>query len=170
MSKLILTEQSSTPATATTGKSALYFRTDGILRSIDDTGTVTTYSGATFGSEFYEYSSDAESSTTSTTYQTKLTGSPTLTSGNKYRIGFSAQLRNSGSSNSFSAEFSINGETTWVALREQVADTDTDFAGGFHYYTPGSTGVKNLTIKYKRTGTTGTVYITYAKIEVWRVS
>lgn len=47
MSQIVFTEQASTPATPTTGKVRLYFGSDGILRSIDDTATIQVYTGVT---------------------------------------------------------------------------------------------------------------------------
>ena len=168
MSKIILTEQSSAASTPSSGKVAVYCHTDGKLRSVDDAGAVSIYT-TVFGTEFYEYDSDGEDSTTSTSYQTKLTGSPTLTTGQTYRIGFSAKGRSTGVCRP-DFEFSINGDKTWTYTKNLVADGDPDMIGGFHYYSPGSTGAKTLTIKYKCAVASGTTYISEAKIEVWRVS
>jgi hypothetical protein len=43
MSKIILTEQSSTPATPTSAKVTIYVGTNGLIKSVDDTGLVTEY-------------------------------------------------------------------------------------------------------------------------------
>lgn len=43
MSKIVLTEQGSTPATPSTSKVRVYVGSDGLLRSVDDAGTVTAY-------------------------------------------------------------------------------------------------------------------------------
>jgi len=122
-----------------------------------------------FGSNAQEGSSDAESSTTSGTFQQKLritTGS--LPSG-KYRIGWSYEWHKSGLTD-FVSQVQVNDTTTIMSGYEEAPDAGSDQwfpRSGFYYYT--GSGVLNIDLDY-HDGGADTAYIRRARLEIWRVS
>lgn len=70
MSNIVLTGQGSAPLTPTSGKVRVYVGTDGILRSVDSAGTVTTYSAGITQEQVEDYVGNllADSSSVNVTY------------------------------------------------------------------------------------------------------
>ena len=123
-----------------------------------------------FGSESAETSSDAEATNATTTYSDKISyTTASLTSGRKYRIGWSYEGKalNAGEQ----TEFNVEVDGTSISLIEIKDNYYNGTQGGFYYYTPGTTGTKVIKIQHRvKTGTTGTSYIKNARIDIWRVS
>ena len=127
---------------------------------------------STFGSEFQQASSDAQSTTTSTTFQQKLrmtTGS--LPSGT-YRIAWYYEYHLTSTSYDQRGRVQINDTITIQEIREESQDSGSDQwypCGGFYYHT--GSGVLNIDIDFCRSSSEGgTAYIRNARLEIWRVS
>lgn len=119
--------------------------------------------------EFDDAESEGESSTTSTSEQTKVTiTTPSLPLG-KYRIGWYYEWN--GSSGSQDVEVQVyDGGTVLARHEEAPEDTDAwDGQGGFKYISSIS-GVHNFYIKYKTQSSSATARIRRARLEIWRVS
>jgi len=123
----------------------------------------------TFGSEFYEESSDGESSTTSSSWQEKIEiENLDIGPAGKYRVGWYAEIRNSSTSGSVEARVLVGGTTVALEVLEpQDGSNYYDFSG-FYYYTHVS-GTVDIEINWRQIDT-GTAYIRRARIEIWRVS
>lgn len=110
--------------------------------------------------------SEGESSTTSTTLQTKVTLNPTIGTAGTYRLGYTMEVSNS--ANGVLSEIEVMLDGVVVALPTMEADNDyLAFAGFVHQSL--STGSRTATIKY-RVQTTGTCLIRRARLELSRVS
>jgi hypothetical protein len=135
----------------------------------DGTCSWQTPSGGIFGSEQAETSTDAEATNATTTYSDRIDyTTASLTSGRKYRIGFSFQGKTANPGEQ--GDYIVEVDSTTRADIE-VKDNYYSTYGGFYYFTPGSTGTKSIKIRYRvKTGTTGTAYIKNARIEIWRVA
>lgn len=135
-----------------------------------DTVTFAASGGASvFGNEFEEASSDTESSTTSSTWQTKLSHTTaSLTNGSKYRIGYSFEVRNSDTSGEVLVDVEIDGVDV-AEMRYEPQDTDNYIMQSGFYYSDTLSGATTIAIKYSQSGY-GTAYIKKARIEIWRVS
>lgn len=109
--------------------------------------------------------SEGESSTTSTTLQTKVTlTSSNLTSGT-YRLGYCFEISNSSNSVLSEAEVMLDG----VIVGLMTFESDNDYHMGCSFVHQNLSGVVTATIKY-RVQTTGTCLIRRARLELWRVS
>ena len=122
-----------------------------------------------FNNEHQEASNDIESATTSSTYITKLTmTTPNLPEG-KYRIGWSAEVKNS--SNSGCTKLQTHIDSTIIAESQMGTANTEDWQprNGFYYIT--LSGVNNIYIDYS-TGYTSncTATIRRARLEIWRIS
>jgi hypothetical protein len=111
--------------------------------------------------------SDAESSTTSTTYQNKVSLSTPATAGT-YRIGYTMEF-NAGSNNK-DVQVRLYDNTNAVDIGQNSQQTNSNanwfsFAG-FHYFTQGAT-ITQFILQY-RAGT-ATCSVRNAEIEIWRV-
>ena len=121
------------------------------------------------GSFFQNAISDGESTTTSTTPQTKLTlTTPSLPSGN-YRLGWYYEWGGSDVAQDVEVEV-LDGAT--VLSRTELAPEATDaYAGvGGFYYLNAISGVRTITIKYDSEVGTATAKIRRARLEFWRMS
>jgi len=111
------------------------------------------------------------STTTSTTFQTKLTlTTPTIPAGD-YRIGWSFQWGGSDATKSFVFRVYLDDTTEIDLLRMQPTNggsSQRSPAGGFHYITL-TNAVHNFKIQY-RAATSGTARIDEAKLELWRIT
>ncbi len=117
--------------------------------------------------EFQYASSDAESSTTSTTLQTKVTlTTPSIPAGD-YRLGWTWE--GSHSNSGIIAEFEVAFDGVVVALPTFEYDDDYLAYGGFVVQTLAS-GARTATIKYRTQTATGTALIRRARLEFWRIT
>lgn len=119
---------------------------------------------STFGSQFYQNSSDSESSTTSGYWQTKLTLTTDSLPSGTYRLGYTFEVSNG--SNGVLTEIEVKLDGDVVANPTMESDNDFLLFGGFAYAT--LSGVVTATIKYK--AQSGTAKIRRARLELWRVS
>jgi len=136
-----------------------------------DTVTFAASGGAAYGAGFEESSSDSESSTTSSYKQTKLSHTTaSLTSGHKYRIGYSFECKNSSDSGKVLVDVEIDGTDIGNTYYQPGEDCSNNYImqSGF-YYSDSLSGAETITIKFSNSGY-GTAYIKKARIEIWRVS
>ncbi len=125
--------------------------------------------GGVFGNNFQQANNDAESSTTSSTFQQKLRmTTPSLPSGT-YRIGYSVEGRCNSTSVALAIQVQINDTTTIAeALVESQDVANYDQYNGFYYYT--GSGVLNIDIDYRSSSGGTTSFTRRARLEIWRVS
>lgn len=115
-------------------------------------------------------SNDAESSSTSTSWLQKVTlATPILQSGVQYRIGWSAEVKGSSTSQKTKVQLQL-GDSITFAASEITAKASTDYVtiSGFYYYT--GTGISlNIDMDYCSSNPSNTAYIRRARLEIWRV-
>lgn len=123
-----------------------------------------------FGSEFQEASSLGLSSTTSTTFQNKLTlVTPALPAGN-YRIGWSYSWSYGSTGNDFEARVTLNAVDIMNHAQEPK-DAGTDQLHrhtGFEYQA--ISGINTIELDYRTDSGGVTAWIQRARLEIWRVS
>lgn len=125
-----------------------------------------------YGTQHTEVESLGESTTTSTTFQNKLTLTTPSVPAGRYRVGWSFTWRYSNGSNDLRARILEDGSTTRWEMRQEPQDTGSDQqhpADGFAYINL-TAGVHNFNLEY--CGSTGgsTAGISQARLEFWRVS
>jgi len=127
-----------------------------------------------FGTEFEEFSSIPESSTTSSSFQSKLSVTTALKPAGKYRIMFNAQATNKDGDKATEVEFEVDG----VAQHNHsdggdyitvISKEDNQWTSEFvvSYITLGSPSTIDLDINYRKDDKTAR--ISDARIEIWRV-
>jgi hypothetical protein len=140
-------------------------------RQIPDKGYVD--SVTIFGQNYSQNSSEGQSSTTSNTYQNKLTlTTASLPSGN-YRINWYYEWTHSSISDFFDAQVQVNNVTTIMNHIQEPKQSGTSnwvSSSGFYYYS-GISGVLTIDLDYRTsTATSTTSYIRRARLELWRIS
>lgn len=118
-----------------------------------------------------QVSSDSVSSTTSTSYQTKLTMTTSPIVSGTYRIGWCYDWRYTDTSSNFQGIVVANG-TTIYEHNQEPKDSGSDQSipnSGFTYITLPN-GVTTINIKYKAQRSDKTAYISNAKLELWSVT
>jgi len=124
-----------------------------------------------FGQYYQSAVSETSVSTTSTTFQNKLTmTTPSLPSGT-YRIGWQYMWQISSTSVQFRGRTMLNGATTlqnFTIIPQSATTTLRHPISGF-YNTGTISGVQTITIDYCVL-TTGTAYIEGARLEIWQVA
>lgn len=119
--------------------------------------------------------SDSESTTTSTTYQTKTTLNYTPEFSGKYLIHFSFQVAGSDEKQSCQYRILQNDittlqETFWYPQGPEAKDTFSDILSGFEEVTLVAGTAYNFKIQYRHTVAGKTCYIKYAKIYIKRIA
>lgn len=122
-----------------------------------------------FNNHHHEVSDVLLSSTTSTTYQNKLTLTTDSISSGKYRIGWVYEFTSSKSN--FIAQIIIDGSTE---LQNPNAGSGTKInawtsASGFDYVNL-TDGIHSISINYRSSKNNKQVNIRNTKIELWRIS
>lgn len=138
---------------------------DGTHFDITDQGSGRALVKYVFGAEFQQASSDAESTTTATSLQTKLTLTTTSLPSATYMLNYSFEVSNG--ANSILTTVEIQEGATVEAQTTFEADNDYHSLSGFVIRS--WSGVKTLTIKYM-TASGGTAKIRRARLALWRVS
>lgn len=144
------------------GGTTNYLRADGSWSEPPGTGGI-------YGSNFQQGSSDAQSTTTSGTYQQKLRVTTASLPIGTYRIGWFYEWGKS-TLTDVAVRVQVNDTTTVLDGYEEAADGGADQyypRGGFGYYT--GSGVLNLDLDY-HANATGTARIRKARLEIWRVA
>jgi len=128
-----------------------------------------------FGSEFEEFSSLAQSSTTSSSFQSKLSATTATKPAGKYRITFNAQATNKDGDKATEVEFEVNGaaqhnHTNGGDYITVISKEDNQWASLLvvSYITLGSPATIDLDINYRKDDKTAR--ISDARIEIWRVA
>jgi len=123
-----------------------------------------------FGKERQDEESLALSTTTSTSFQEKLslvTG--TLIAGQRYRVGWYFELNSSKTNSSvYSQVQALDSITIQETIYEPKDSNNWIPIGGFGYFTPSTDQVVNFDIDY-RAGGGNVAGIRNARLELWRV-
>lgn len=125
-----------------------------------------------FGQNFQEASSLGITSTTSTDYVQKLRmTTPSLPIG-KYRIGVSYAWRKNSTFSDFLGRVQVNDTTTLIEHAQEPKEKDVSqkaIACGFAYYEVTSAEILNIDLDFA-TESSQQADISYARLEIWRVS
>lgn len=125
-------------------------------------------SASVFGSQHHEASSDGQSTTTSTTFVTKLTLTTSSLPLGKYRVGFSCEYSNEDDSLT-SVQVTVDGTAHAIPTGYPWDDTEWHAGSGF-FYLDAISGAKTIKIEYKTESGTKDAYIRRARLEIWRIS
>jgi hypothetical protein len=139
---------------------------------IANSGTVASWQTFVFGSEYMFAESLGESSTTSPTYQNKVTLSTGLIPAGTYRIGWSYLYRLNTASRDFGARVQVDNTTTVWEARVETKDAGSDqrvSASGF-YHIALTNATHIIDLDYRSANGTNTAYIYTAVLEFWRVA
>ena len=141
--------------------------------TVDSKGRITAASngGSVFGTEFSTAVSEDISSTTSTSYQQKLTHSTGTVPAGTYRIGWYYEWIRNTASNDFKAQIQINNSVIIMEQKQENKDGSSwNNVGGFYNHTISSPENITVDIDYAGETTGNTSYIRRARIEIWRVA
>ena len=123
-----------------------------------------------FGSWYGWSISDSQSSTNSTSWQTKTTyTSPTLPAG-YYRIGYTFEWRRNTASNDFEGRVLLDGTTTIMEINVESKDVNSWHLVGGYDIVSLTNATHTIVIQYAGETTGNTSYIRRARIEFWRIS
>lgn len=165
----ISVEDDGTPAT-NTPHDTLNFGT-GLTASDNGDGSVTITASSTsvYGTEFQENSSDGVSSTTSTTFQEKVSITTGSLPPGTYRIGWYFEHTADNTITESEVQIELNNTTVLSLTTEEFQDAVNWVGiGGFVYQS--LSGVNTIDMDHRTTnGGTG-VDIRRARLEIWRVS
>lgn len=145
--------------------------TDGQVLTADSaeaTGVKWGSGNTVFGNGYEQAESDGESTTTSSTYQTKLSHTTAALAAGNYKISFYFELKNS--TNESAAQALVEVGSTEIANPYVYTKDDTSTywsCGGYRFLN--LSGAQTITIKY-REQSGGTARIRKARIEIFRVS
>lgn len=117
-----------------------------------------------FGRQYFYQESDALSTTTSSTFQNKVTFTTTSLPSGTYRLGYTCEISNASNGVLTELQVTLGGST--VALPTMEADNDFLLFGGFVHRS--LSGVVTANMNY-RAATGGTAQIRRARLELWRV-
>lgn len=131
-------------------------------------------SNINFGSSFSNAISEAVSSTTSTSWQNKLTlVTGTLPVGN-YRVGFSYQWAQNKTSTEYNAQVVVTGtsinQTIFSQAQAPLKQNYYDLVSGFMYGNLPTEQVLTITIDYSSSMGSTVAYIKNAMLDIWRVN
>ncbi len=127
-------------------------------------------SGGVFGSEYDYASSEGESTTTSSSWQPKLNLTTANLPSGRYRLSYSAELRNSSDEAAAMGRVTVNGITVAEAGIDYGEDTPNNFTSFSGFYDLGTiSGVQDIDMDF-REQSGGTARIRRARLEIWRVS
>jgi hypothetical protein len=122
-----------------------------------------------FGQNFQSASSEAESSTTATTYQQKLRlNTPDLPDGT-YRIGWFYEYRSNTVTRQFYGRVQINDTLTTSLIISEPKDAINYISESGMYYYVGS-GITTIDLDYRISDNADLAFIRRARLEIWRVA
>ena len=130
---------------------------------------ITGGSSAVFGTEQQDARSEADSTTTSSTYQQKLRLTTTSLPLGKYRVGWYCEGSNSGTSDRFQVRVQINDTDTLCEHSHESEDSRDRVSVAGHDYVENLSGIVNIDMDYRQQQG-GTALIRRARLEIWRVS
>jgi len=119
-----------------------------------------------YGTQYHYAESNVQSSTTSETFQTKVTLSTSSLPAGNYRLGYSYEAANEDSKDETDCEVVMDGVVVAESRIKGNQNYDYPSLGGFVRLT--LSGIKTATIRYRDTGS-GTALIRRARLELWRV-
>lgn len=128
-------------------------------------------SGGVFGQEYANATSNGPSTTTSTTFQTKLTLTATgLTAGYTYCVAFSSVVGSLDDDKHMDARITIGGtEYQIIENSGKTGSTSTWNFSGTLFFT-GLSGSQDIDLDYRMGPDGGTALMKQAYIQIWRVS
>jgi parallel beta-helix repeat protein len=122
-----------------------------------------------YGTEFQEASSETESSTTSQTYQEKLSlATPSLPAGT-YRIGWYCELRSDIAGKRSQVRVQVDNTTDLCYVTKDPGTSEKYSFCGFKYESL-SAATHTIDMDYSAAESRMTAYIRRARLEIWRVS
>jgi len=134
-------------------------------------GTVNiTYVPPVFGTWYGWATSEAQSTTTSTSWQQKLRYSLTGVPAGNYRIGYQWEWRRNATGNDFEARVQIDDTTTVASMNYESKDTNSWHLDQGFYIAVLTAGNHYIDIDYAGESASNTSYIRAARIECYRVS
>ena len=151
--------------------SALNFTGAAVNDIVDEgSGQVEVYIEPEFGAWYGWNSSEAESSTTSTTYVNKVTYTTSTIPAGYYRIGWQFEWRRGSTTNDFRARVQIDNTTDIMEMNEESKDSNSWHpAAGFDIVQL-TAGTHTIDIDFAGETTGSTSYIRRARIEFWMMS
>jgi len=124
-----------------------------------------------FGQFFSQSSSDAESTTTSATYQQKLRHTVSGLVAGTYRLGWYAEGRINSTSADFEFRIQQDDTTTLAEINNESQDAASYKSySGFVYLTLSASTTYNFDMDYASEAAGTTAYIRRARFDFWRVS
>ena len=132
------------------------------LLSISGAGTI-------FGTEFLSAEEDWESSTTSTSYQEKLSLTASGIDSGNYLLLWYAEMRSSSASSNKNSRLRVVLNDSEVVARSQEDGNDYNAHGGFSVESLAS-GTHKVDIDFSRAGGINQSFVRNAKITLWRAS
>jgi len=152
--------------------SILNFTGDAVNDIYDDGGgQVTIYVEQPFGAWYGWNASEFESSTTSTSWQTKVTFSTgsSLPAG-YYRIGCQFEWLRNATGDDFKARLVLDGSTILMEINEEPQDPDSWHLNSTHDIVQLSAGSHTFSLQYCGETTSATSRIRRARLELWMIS
>jgi hypothetical protein len=113
--------------------------------------------------------SDGESSTTSSSFQNKVTLSTGSIPSGDYRIGYSAEIRPNSTSSDIVLQVQIDNTTTIAEAKVEGQDTATYYGYSGFYYASLTSGTHTIDLDYRAESAGTTVYIRRARLEMWKI-
>lgn len=139
---------------------------------IATSNTVASWQYCPFSSYFQQNSSDGESTSTSVTFQEKVSLSTISLPSGTYRIGWMYEWSHSSTNSSFVGRVQLNNTTILMDHREEPQDGATAQyrPNNGYYYAVGISGVQLIDLDFAISATTSTARIRRARLEIWRVA
>ena len=129
-----------------------------------------TYVPPVFGTWYGWATSEAQSTTTSTSWQQKLRYSLTGVPAGNYRIGYQWEWRRNATGNDFEASVQIDDTTTVASMNYESKYTNSWHLDQGFYIAVLTAGNHYIDIDYAGESASNTSYIRAARIECYRVS
>jgi hypothetical protein len=159
-------------ATTTVAIGAATAPTSGQVLTATSSTSATWQTPPVFSSFFQQASSDVESTTTSTTFQNKVTLTTSSLVSGTYRIGWMYEWSYNSTNSNFQARVQLNNATDLMIHIQEPKDGATNQfhqAGGF-YYAVGISGVQTIDLDYSSSVVNSTSRIRRARLDIWRVA
>lgn len=151
--------------------SILNFTGSSIINIEDEGGSqAEIYIEPVFGSWYGWGIDDSQSSTNSTSWQTKITYTSSTIPDGYYRIGYSFEWRRNTTRNDFKGRVLLDGTTTIMNINIEAKDANSWHIASGHSIVNLTNNTHTVSIQYSGETTGNTSYIRRAHIEFWRIS
>jgi len=130
-----------------------------------------TWDPSTIGSNMIVvYASDeTQTSTTSTTFQTKLTLSYTVPVAGTFMLFWDAHISSTSASTDFQGQILQDGTTVVNLLSGAVPANDAEYSWGGHRRFSLTAGAHTFAVQYRKVGGSGTIGIQEVHLSLWRI-